>query len=163
MNDFEQRLQKAIDRGRRIGRQRAEAEAKAALSEAELRALHTQYRLELCDYLESCLRKLQGHLPGFRFETILSDRGWGAAVSREDFRSRSGSSSTNLYSRLELLIRPLSPYAVLDLAAKAAVRDRELFNRNFYQPLGEVDIETFRETIDRWIVEFAEAYAARTA
>ncbi len=163
MSDFEQRLQKAIDRGRRIGRQRAQAEAQAALSEAELRALHTQYRLELCDYLETCLRKVQGHLPGFRFETILSDRGWGAAVSREDFRSRRETSSNDLYSRLELLIRPFSSYAVLDLAAKATVRDRELFNRNFFQALGEVDVEAFRETIDRWIVEFAETYAARTA
>ena len=49
---------------------------------------------------------------------------------------------------------------MLDLAAKATVRNKEIFARNYYQKLGEVDLEAFTELIDLWVLEFAEKYAA---
>ena len=55
------------------------------MGEEELKRLHSQYRLELSDYIEKCLRKLPQYMPGFQFETVVSDRGWGGKVSRDDF------------------------------------------------------------------------------
>ena len=159
MTDFEKRLAKAIERGHRTSDERARAEAQKALSEQELRGLHTQYRLELSEHIEQCLKRLPNHFPGFRFETVVSDRGWGAAVSRDDVDLRGRGRRTSYFSRLEVVIRPISEYFVLDLMAKATVRNKEIFARNHYQRLGEVDQESFTELIDLWILEFAEKYA----
>ncbi len=161
MTDFEKRLAKAIERGQRAGDERARAEAAQALSEKELRNLHSEYRLELSEHIERCLRRLPNHFPGFQIESVVTDRGWGAAVSRDDVDLRSRGRRNNFFSRIELLIRPLSDYYVLDLAAKATVRNKEIFARNHYQRLGEVDLESFTELIDIWVLEFAERYAAK--
>ncbi len=63
--DFDKRLQKAVSRGRRAGDARARAEAEKALTEQELRRLHGQYRIQLTEQIEHCLRKLPQHFPGF--------------------------------------------------------------------------------------------------
>jgi hypothetical protein len=162
MSDFEQRLKKAIERGQRAGTARARARAEKVLSEQELHRLHTQYRLELCEHIEQYLKKLAGHFPGFQFETVVSDRGWGAAVSRDDVELGSGRRRTNYYSRLEMLIRPASKYHVLDLTAKGTVRNKEIFNRNHFQPLADVDPSSFAEMIDLWVLEYAELYASKS-
>ncbi len=156
--NFDERLEKAIQRGRRIGDARARAEAEKAVTEKDLQRLHSQYRLELSEQIERCLRQLAEHFPGFRFETIVGEKGWGAAVSRDDVGvGRSG--RDNYFSRLEMSIRPFSSYHVLDLAAKATVRNRELFNRSHYQRLTEVDPASFTGMIDIWVLEYAELYA----
>lgn len=159
MTDFDKRLARAIERGHRAGDERARAEAAKALSEKELRSLHSQYRLELSEHIERCLRRLPNHFPGFQFEPVVTDRGWGAAVSRDDVGVRSRGRRDNFFSRMEILIRPISDYFVLDVAAKATVRNREIFARNHYQRLVEVDLESFTEAIDLWVLEFAEKYA----
>ena len=162
MTDFEQRLRKAIERGQRTGDAQARAAAKKAMSEKELRGLHTQYRLELSEHIESCLKKLLQHFPGFKFETIVSDRGWGAALSRDDVGVGAGRKRTNYYSRLEIVIRPAGKYHVLDLAAKGTIRNKEIFNRNHFEQLTEVDLASFNELIDLWVLEYAELYAAKS-
>ena len=162
MADFEERLQKAIERGHRTGDVRAQAEAERAMSEQELRRLHTQYRLELSEHIEGCLKRLSRHFPGFRFDSVVSERGWGAAISRDDVEVGSGGRRANYFSRLEMLIRPASEVHVLDLAAKGTIRNKEVFNRNHYQRLAEADITSFTEMIDLWILEYAELYAARS-
>jgi hypothetical protein len=161
MSSFDERLEKAIGRGQRIGRARAEAEAERALTEQELRRLHTQYRLQLSEHIEACLRKLADRLPGFRFETVVCERGWGAAISRDDLGAMRGRTRSSYFSRLEMLVRPLSEYFVLDLAAKATVRNKELFARSHFQRLGEADLQSFNELIDLWCLEYAEQYAAK--
>ena len=60
------------------------------------------------------------------------------------------------------MIRPRGKYDVLDLAAKGTVRNKEIFNRTHYQRLAEVDLDSFREMIDLWVLEFAELYAAKS-
>jgi len=162
MTDFERRLQEAIERGQRTGDARARAEAEKEMSENELRRLHTQYRLELSEHIERCLKKLLQPFPGFQFESVVSDRGWGAAVSRDDIGLAGGRRRTNYYSRLEMLIRPLSEYYVLDLTAKGTIRNKEVFNRNHFQRLAEADVTSFTEMIDLWVLEYAELYAARS-
>jgi hypothetical protein len=160
MSDFEKRLEKAVERGQLRSDARAVAAEKAALSEDELRRLHASARLELSDHIEACLRKLPEHLPGFRYESIVDERGWGGQVHRDDFGRVAEQGRTNLYSRMEITIRPFSAYRVLELASKATIRNKELFNRSHYQKLGEADTAMYREMIDRWIIEFAEQYAA---
>jgi hypothetical protein len=159
--DFQERLEKAIQRGRRSQDAEARARAEQAGSEEELRRLHLQYRLALSEHIEQCLRQLPRHFPGFRYETLLGDRGWGGAVSRDDLSLGEGR-RTNLFSRLEVVVRPLGASRVLDLAAKGTIRNKELFNRAQYQMLADVDLATFSEQVDRWVLEYAELYAAKS-
>ena len=162
MSEFEKRLQKAIERGQVAGDARARAEAERAVSEQEIRRLHTQYRLELSEHIENCVRSISQQLPGFRFETVVSDRGWGAAVSRDDFVAQGARRRGNSFSRLEVVVRPLSQYSVLEVAAKATIRNKETFNRSHYQRLTETDLACFTNMIDLWALEYAELYAAKT-
>ena len=158
--DFEQRLQRAIQRGESHRDAMAAEAAGRALTEEECKRLHAQYRLELSEHIERCLQQLPDHFPGFRFETIVGDRGWGGAVSRDDVGLGDGG-RRNLYSRLEITVRPYSTLRVLDVAAKGAIRNKEVFNRNQFQKLAEADTQLLRESIDLWIFEYAERYAAQ--
>jgi hypothetical protein len=160
--DFQERLEKAIERGQRSGSARASEAAKAAMNEEECKRLHLQLRLSLSEHIEECIAKLPDHFPGFRFETVVGDRGWGAAVSRDDLILGADGQRKNAFSRLEMTIRPFSSYHVLELTAKGTIRDKEVFNRSHYQRLSEVDPATFRELIDLWILEYAELYAAKS-
>lgn len=162
MKDFEKRLEKAIERGQRASDARARAEAQRALSERELHRRHTEYRLKLSEHIETCLREIPDHLPGFQIEPILSDRGWGAAVVRDDIEPGRGSRPVTRFSRLEMYVRPLSEAYVLELSAKATIRNKECFNRNHYQLLSEADLDSFTELVDLWVLEFAELYAAKS-
>ena len=159
--EFEKRLQRAIERGQRKGDAREQASAQHAENEEELKRLHSQYRLELSDHIESCLRQLPDHFPGFRYETVVGDRGWGAAVSRDDAGRGRDSGRSNFFSRLEMTIRPFSSYHVLELSAKGTIRNKEIYNRTHYQRLTEADPKTFIEMIDLWILEYAELYAVK--
>ena len=158
--NFEERLQKAIQRGTdRRNEKTDQAEAKA-LTEEELKRLHSKYRRELSEYIEQCTTGLINHFPGFQQETIYGDQGWGAAISRDDFRLNTSGQRDNHYSRLEMSIRPFASYQVVDLAAKGTIRNKEVFNRNHFEKIQDVDVTTFRELIDVWALEFAELYAA---
>lgn len=157
--DFEERLQRAIQRGQRR-HQSSAAEARAkALSEDDLKRMHSQIRLELSEYIEQCLKRLAGHFPGFQVETLYGDRGWGAACSRDDLRVAAGR-RTNVFSRFELAVRPFSSYHVVDLQAKGTVRNRELLSRRHFENIADTDAARFKELIDTWVVEYAELYSA---
>lgn len=156
---FEGRLDKAIERGRRLGNAREQAQRDRAMTDQELQRLHSQFRLELSEQIETCLRQLADRFPGFQFETIVGERGWGAAIRRDNLRFGTGR-RTSQFSRLEMLIRPFSEYHVLELTAKATAHNREIFNRSHFQPLSEVDPTAFSEMIDNWSLEYAELYAA---
>jgi hypothetical protein len=163
--DFEKRLEDAIARGQRRGSRQAQEAQQQALSEEELRRLHSQYRLELSEYIERGLKKLPDYFPGFRFESLAGDRGWGAAVSRDNvsFESVSrGRQSGNQFSRLEMTVRPFSPAHVLELTAKGTINNKEVYNRTQFHRLWEVELATFCELVDLWILEYAEQYAAKS-
>ncbi|MCH5375592.1 MAG: hypothetical protein JJ992_16600, partial [Planctomycetes bacterium] len=131
------------------------------MTEEELRRLHSQYRLQMSEHIESCIRRLPNYFPGFQFETIYGERGWGAACKRDDVRVTGPGQRTSLYSRLEMTVRPYSPLHVLELTAKGTVHNRELFNRQHYERLVDVDASVFLDMIDAWVLEFAELYAAK--
>ena len=158
---FEERLQKAIQRGEQRGEQRENKAREKSMNEGDLKTLHSKYRLALSEKIEDCLRQVPNHFPGFQFKTIYGERGWGAAVSRDDIDIGQSGQRNNRYSRLEMTIRPFSIAYVLDLASKATVRNRELFNRNHFEKLEKVDTESFEELIDLWILEYAEQYASK--
>lgn len=157
--DFEQRLEKAIQRGRRRSEDQARAEARAAMTEEEFRRLHAQYRLELCEHIEACLAKLADSFPGFRFSTIVSEDGWGARIRRDDVSFQDGRRAT-LFSLLEVVVRPMGRYHVLELTAKGTIRNKEVFNRSYFEDLADVDPTNFNETVDNWMLAYAEQYAA---
>lgn len=159
--DFDKRLKKAIHRGQRRGDAAARKAEADALSEEEAKHLHSQYRLELSEYIENCIRRLPNHFPGFQYETIYGERGWGAACKRDDVRVVARGRRENAYTRLEMTIRPYSALKVLELNAKGTIHNKELFNRQHYEQVVDADPATFLELIDTWVLEFAELYAER--
>ena len=158
--EFDERLQRAIQRGYGRGDVRRQEVAAKQFSEDELRSLHSKHRLSLSEKIESCVQRLPNHFPGFQYETIYGERGWGAAISRDDIEMVGGKRN-NQYSRLEMTIRPFSSAHVLDLAAKGTVRNREIYNRNHFEALDEADHDNFAELIDLWVLEYAEMFASK--
>ena len=157
--DFEQRLERAIERGRQAKEEQGRAAAARQLTEEELRHLHSTARLALAEHIDSCLRAISDRFPGFSFATVAGDAGWGARISRDDVRLGRGSSET-VYSRLEMVVRPFGTGRVVELVAKGTIRNRETLNRTHYQRLGQLDLTTFSEQIDLWTLEYAERFAA---
>ena len=157
--DFEKRLERAIQRGERAKDAAGREQAERRLSENELRNLHSSLRIEISEHVEECLRKLADHFPGFRFETIVGSAGWGAKLSRDDV-DFSGGQSRSLYSRLELLVSPLGEARIAEIVVKGTIRNKEVFDRAHYQRLEEADVDSFREMVDLWVLEYAEKYAA---
>jgi hypothetical protein len=158
---FDDQLREAIDRGHKRGETRAREAAAKALTEEEYRRLHSQLRLTLSEHIEACVKRLPNYFPGFQYETIYGDRGWGGACFRDDLRIARGARATD-YSRLEVSVRPYSAAHVLDLAAKGTVHNREVFNRNYFEPLDDIDPQKFLKLIDAWVLEYAEMYSAKT-
>lgn len=160
--DFDARLRKAIERGEKVRDLRSQEAQARVLSEEELRNLHAGFRIELSDHIEQCLKKIVEHFPGFDFQTVVSEEGWGARIRRDDLQM-SGGRSNSLYSRLEMLVTPFSPTAgILELSVKGTVRNREAMSRKHFYRLTEVDLDLFRELIDQRALEFAELYSATT-
>lgn len=160
MSDFEQRLKKAIERGQDRQRDLAERKHAAEMTEEECRRIHQKYQLELSDLIESCMKRLPDYFPGFQYELIYGERGWGAGCRRDDLRLARGVRS-ELFSRIELTVRPYSSLHVLDLAGRATIRNSEAFNRNYFEKLQEVNLDKFKQLIEVWVLEFGELYAAK--
>jgi hypothetical protein len=158
--DFEERLQRAIERGARSAQAKRQAEAQQALSEEQLKRLHSQYRLQLSEYIERCLAKLPRHFPGFQYESVVSDRGWGAAINRDELELSRGRRSTS-FSRLELVVAPYNSAHVLELSARGTIHNKEVYHRSQYQPLAEFQLDRFKDLVDLWVPEYAELYAAK--
>ncbi len=158
-DDFHNRLESAIARGKNRKASQQDAERQESLNEEEAKRLHTSYRLSLSERISQQLDQLLNHFPGFRKETLFGEAGWGAGCYRDDINISAGKRS-NRYSRLEITVRPLNEYRVLDLRAKGTVANKEVFNRNFYEPLEQADEQAFQQLIDTWVVEYAELYSA---
>jgi hypothetical protein len=159
-DDFERRLQSAIQRGERRSERHSQAARQSQLTEEEFKRLHTKYRLSLSERIEKAIDGVAQHFPGFRKETLYGEVGWGAACWRDNLVVEAGKRSSQ-YSRLEMTIRPPSSYHVLELKGKGTVANKEHFNRTHFVPLQEVDEEDFARLIDTWAIDYAEFYAAR--
>ena len=157
--NFRERLQKASERGKQARETQLNEAAARALSEEECKRRHSQYRLTLTEHIEKCLSEMADNFPGFRMETVVDESGWGAAVSRDDFRMDGGRRGT-FFSRLQLVVGPYNTYHVLDIAAKGTVRNKEVLTRTHYQQLADVDLQRFRELLEQWVLDYAELYSA---
>ena len=160
--DFDKRLERAISRGEKTRTTRERAATDREMTEEQLHAEHSRCRLELSENIESCLRKLADYFPGFRFETVVSEEGWGARVSRDDIALGPGKSAATQYSRLEMLVRPYGAARILEIVGKGTIRNKELFHRNHFQFLTQIDLQSLKDLIDLWVLEYAETYAAHS-
>ena len=160
MSDFESRLSDAVERGQKRRADKVEAEQRRKMTQEQLKSLHSKYRLQVSEHIEEHLKKIPDHFPGFQYEAVFGEKGWGAACSRDDFRSGNNRQRDNHYSRLELTVKPYSDLAVLELNGKATIRNKELFNRTFFEEIPDADPQEFLQRIDYWIIEFAEVYSA---
>ena len=160
--DFDKRLDRAIARGQDHRDEKGRELADAEISEEDLRNLHSQSRLSLSERIEECLRKLADHFPGFRYQTVVGDEGWGSRINRDDVDIGAKRRGENLYSRFELLIKPFTTTHIVALTGKGTIRNKELFHRSHYQMLSKVDLDSFGEMIDLWVLEYAEKFASET-
>lgn len=158
--DFNERLQRAVERGQTRRDAELRAQTQAQMTEEQFRALHSQSRLELSDHLEAGLHKLADTFPGFSFQTVATPDGFGAKIIRDDLRSRGGKPLAHEYSHLEFVIRSYSPRHLLEISCRGAIANKEVLQRTHYQVLNRLDTDTFREQIDHWILEYAEKFAA---
>jgi len=159
--DFEEKLRKAINRGEERSFQRREDQEQKKLSREDLKNRHNEFRLNLSDYIEKSLKKLIDHFPGFEYETIYGDRGWGGAISRDDITRSAMGKSGSFFSRLELTVRPLNEFHVVNITGKGTIQNKEMFNWNYFKDIPETDSEEFKKKIDAWILQYAEQFAAR--
>jgi hypothetical protein len=161
---FDQRLEKAIERGQRQRDTESRERALQAMTEEECKNIHSKARLELSEHIEGCLRKLADYFPGFEYETLVSADGWGARINRDDLGP--GGQGTkgfiHYYSHLEMLVKAYSPARIVELVARGAIRNKEVLSRTHFQQLSQVDLEIYREIVDQWVLEFAERYSARS-
>jgi len=156
--DFSERLKRATQRGHSA---RAEKELEAAadaLSEEEKRRLHSQHRLGLTDHVEMRLRELADNLPGFKYQNLVEERGWGGGITRDDLVMVRGKRQ-NFYSRLQILVGAFNQFYVIDATAKGAIRNKESFSRTHHKSITDFDEDDFKALIDRWVLDYAEAYA----
>lgn len=159
MSDFEERLQRAIQRGQQFKEAEGTVSGEGTATEEELRTIHSGLRNELTEHIEQCLRKLCDHFPGFEFNSVLNEKGWGARISRDDLNLKAGVGKTE-YSRLEILIRPFSDAHIVEIATKGTIRNRESLNRSNFRFLSDADLEILKQMVDSVVLEFAEQYSA---
>jgi hypothetical protein len=161
MSDFEDRLQKAIQRGQQA-RVAGDASQEAdAATEEEMRLKHSQFRNELSEHIENCLRKLCDHFPGFDYSTVLNEKGWGARISRDDIKLGRGTAK-NEYSRLEVLVRPFNDTLIVEISTKGTIRNRESLNRSNFKFLKDATRDMLKQIVDGIVLEFAEQYSANS-
>ena len=160
--DFQTRLSRAVERGQQTRDARLREELAKSLSEEELRTMHSQARLGLSEHIEECLKAVADQFPGFEYHSILNEEGWGARVHRDDLALKSGAGSDTLYSRLDLIVRPYSDAHIVEIIGKGTIRNKELFHRTHFQRLNQIDVDSFRDLIDLWVLEYAERFSATT-
>lgn len=158
--DFDDALKNAILRGQDRGGSIRDSEHQKQLSEDELKNRHSKYRLVLSDYIEQVSKKLADHFPGFEYETIYGERGWGGAVYRDDIRRGASGKGGSFYSRLEITVRPMNEFNVVNIAGKGTIHNKEHFNWNFFKDVADVSTEEFQKKIDSWILLYAEKFAS---
>ncbi len=159
--EFDEQLKNAISRGQRKAQAEDSQQKKQQLSEQELRQRHNDFRLKLSEHIESSLKKLPEHFPGFTFETLYGDRGWGGALFRDDLTTeKSTGRGGSFYSRLEITVRPRGEYNIVDIAVKGTIHNKEVLAKNYHEDIQDASINSLEEKIDSWVLQYAERFAA---
>ena len=158
--NFDDELKQAIQRGQDRNAVRKDTEQRAQLSREELKNRHNDFRLNLSDHIEKALKKLIEHFPGFEYETIYGSRGWGGALARDDITRGKSGRSGSYFSRLEITVRPLNEFNVVNITGKGTIFNKEILTWNHFKDIPDADQGEFIETIDNWILQYAEQFAA---
>ena len=160
--DFEKKLEKAIERGQTRSSAQNSAKKEVEQSTEDLRNRHNEFRLNLSEHIEKCMDQLANHFPGFAYETLYGHKGWGGALARNDIDRGPDGKTGSFFSRLEITVRPQNEFNVVNICGKGAIRDKEIFSWNHFEDIADADQRAFEEMIDKWVLEFAEQFAART-
>ncbi|MEL7499804.1 MAG: hypothetical protein AAFN77_19530 [Planctomycetota bacterium] len=159
--DFEKELEAAIERGQTRGSARNDAKRQAEQSKEDLRNLHNDFRLNLSEHIEKCLQQMADHFPGFEYETLYGHKGWGGAIARNDIDRGPDGRAGSFFSRLEITVKPQNEFNVVNICGKGAIRDKEIFSWNHFEDIAEAKQPDFQAMIDKWVLEYAEQFAAR--
>ena len=159
--NFEDQLEKAIQRGQQRNLKREQDRKKQTLDADGIKSRHNEFRLHLSDHIESSLKQLAERFPGFDYEIIYGTKGWGGSIHRADLTRGPDGRAGSFFSRLELSVRPLNDYAVVNIAGKGTIADKELFSWNHFEDIGEATFETFEQKLNDWMIQFAEQFASR--
>ena len=159
--EFDDKLQEAIQRGQDRNASRSSAKKQAEASKEEIRNRHNEFRLNLSEHIETCLKQLAQHFPGFDYETLYGSKGWGGALSRNDIDRGPDGKAGSFFSRIELTVRPQNEFNVVNITGKATIRDKEIFTWNHFEDILDAKQDSMEQMIDKWILQFAEQFAAR--
>jgi len=159
--DFEDKLQQAIQRGQERNVARSSAEKQVAETKEDIRNRHNAFRLSLSDHIEECLKQMANHFPGFEYETLYGAKGWGGAMSRNDIDRGPDGRAGSFFSRIELTVRPQNEFNVVNIVGKGTIRDKEIFAWNHFEDISEASQESLEQMLDKWVLQFAEQFAAR--
>ncbi len=159
--DFEDQLEKAIQRGQQRNVKREQDRRRETLDADEIKRRHNEFRLHLSDYIEKSLKRLAERFPGFEYEIIYGGKGWGGAIHRQDLTRGPDGRAGSFFSRLELTVRPINTYNVVNIAGKGTIADKELFSWNHFEDIDESVFEAFEQKLNNWMLQFAEQFAAR--
>ena len=160
MSDFDERLQKAINRGQKTRDAQGQAAGEKQATVEDLRNRHSELRIAISEHIEGCLKKLCDHFPGFDYSTVMNEDGWGARITRDDI-NLVGGTNRNLYSRLEMLVKPFSDTHILEIATKGTIRNKEALTRSNFRFLNEASESDLIEIVDNLVVDFAEKYSSQ--
>ena len=159
--DFEDQLEKAIARGQQRNTKRQQDSKQKSLNAEEIKRRHNDFRLHLSDHIEKSLKRLAERFPGFEYEIIYGTKGWGGAIHRQDLTRGPDGRAGSFFSRLEMVVRPLNDYNVVNIAGKGTIADKELFSWNQFEDIDEATFEAFETKLNNWMIQFAEQFAAR--
>ncbi len=162
MTEFDEQLKQAIQRGMRTNLARQKEAEQENLNAEDLKRRHTEFRLAISERIEQTLGALINQLPGFEYENIYGDKGWGGAVARDELSIQRGRRS-NVYTRLELTVKPFTELGIVNLMAKGTIKNKEMFTRRHHEPVSDAEMSEFLEMVDRWVLEFAQLYTAADA
>jgi len=159
--DFDKQLEQAIERGQQRNTKREQDRRKEASSADGLKGQHNAFRLHLSDHIEKGLKRLAERFPGFEYDIIYGSKGWGGSINRTDLTRGPDGKAGSFFSRLELTVRPLNDYNVVNIAGKGTLADRELFSWNHFEDIDKAEMEAFEQKLNSWMIQYAEQFASR--
>jgi hypothetical protein len=59
-----------------------------------------------------------------------------------------------------LLIRSYTSSRILEVVGRGAIANKEVLSRSTFQFLNQLDLDSLKQQIDQWVLEYAERFAA---
>ena len=153
-------IRRAIARGKKRAAVREAVSSKRKLSAQKCEQIHTDLRMQLINRLDECFKSIVSQFPEFHAQMVASDAGWGVRLTTTPPPAKSKRGAISDGATFELLVSPLQETPILELVSKAKVRDQEVFQRSYSQPLSSADTTLLFSVIEQWCCDFVEGYVA---